>query len=500
MIRAMLALLVLFLGGVAYASTSGPVVGTREGPVRGSAGDGIELFRGIPYARPPVGVLRWRPPAPVTPRTEVLDATLPPAVCPQVTSGPILGIPLPAQSEDCLTLSIWRPSGVKQAPVVVWIHGGSLVSGTGDFALTAGTAFAKAGILVVGVNYRLGYLGFFAHPAFGRSDHALANFGLADQQAALRWVRNNIAAFGGDPRKVTLIGESAGARAVLAHMTSRGSDGLFQRAIVQSAFHMRDLPNLDRARTAGAAAAEKFAKPGANLNALQSVPFERIVASQPKHILDEPAFGLAVDRVTLDELPHRRFLGGGEAQVPLMIGYNSEEATLMPSLGLDPSALATRLKNRYPTLTPAGPLEAAGREFFQAAWFAAPARMIARAHSRTAPTYLYRFDYRLQALEAKRIGLGHGEELPLVFGSLDAVPGLAAIASPRDRAVSRIAIACWINFIRSGNPTGGECPDWPSYRAHDDKLLQLGPVSRVVSVPDAAWLDRLERNNVLGDR
>ena len=228
-----------------------PVVYAPAGAVRGIAKDGLRVFRGIPYAAPPVGPARWRPPAPMAPWSGVRDALDfgPACTQPGYRPGSIYKTDFNLQSEDCLTLNIWAPEDARGAPVFVWIHGGSLVRGASSEAMYDGAKLAELGLVVVSINYRLGIFGYLAHPQLSAEspDGISGNYGLLDQIAALRWVRRNIAAFGGDPANVTLAGQSAGALSVLYLMASPLARGLFARAIAQSAY-MISTPELKEAR------------------------------------------------------------------------------------------------------------------------------------------------------------------------------------------------------------------------------------------------------------
>ncbi|MBU3751733.1 MAG: carboxylesterase family protein, partial [Mycobacterium sp.] len=231
---ALLVLTVLAGCGTASPPVAADLVGTANGPVRGVAADGYRVFEGIPYAAAPVGPLRWQPPQPPVRWTSPRDATKPGLRCIQDTRvDPDFGLPT---NEDCLNLTVWTPAGATpqaRRPVMVWIHGGGFLNGSSDI-YRARRLVTRGDIVVVTVNYRLGALGFLAHPALAGPDGAVGNYGLADQQAALRWVRDNVAAFGGDPEQVTIAGESAGAMSVCDHLVAPESAGLFRAAIMQS--------------------------------------------------------------------------------------------------------------------------------------------------------------------------------------------------------------------------------------------------------------------------
>ncbi len=237
-----------------------PLVAAPAGQVRGKRRGGLNVFRGIPFALAPVGERRWKPPSPVPPWKNVLDATEfgPACIQPRRSPGSIYAEPLAAVDEDCLSLNIWTPGDAKDAPVFIWIHGGSLIWGASSEPLYDGTKLAERGLVVVSVNYRLGVFGYLAHPELSAEspDGVSGNYGLLDQIAALRWVRDNIAAFGGDPANVTIAGESAGALSVMYLMAAPSARGLFARAIAQSGY-MISTPHL-RERRYGERPAEEI--------------------------------------------------------------------------------------------------------------------------------------------------------------------------------------------------------------------------------------------------
>lgn len=235
-------------------------------------------------------------------------------------------------------------------------------------------------------------------------------------------------------------------------------------------------------------------------SALRALPVTRLLAVQPRRPLGEPGLGFVADGVTLNEGALMAIRGGRGSAVPLLIGFNSDEATLVPALGLDARDLGDTFARRHPSLAAriGGSGADLGQHAFQLGWFEAPTRVVARAQAQRAPVWLYRFDYVYQARDTGRRGLGHGEELPLVFASLDTVPPLHAVATARDRRMAGIAVACWANFARTGNPDGGECPPWPRYDATGDRLMRFGSGPRVERTPEAALLDAIERDEALG--
>ncbi|MFQ5460695.1 MAG: carboxylesterase/lipase family protein, partial [Anaerolineae bacterium] len=328
----------------------GVAVDTAEGPVVGVAGDAATAWKGIPFAAPPVGGLRWRPPAPALHRSSPLDATAFGPACPQSTAFEIPGLPTPPAgnrgAEDCLQLNIWAPNSRPDGlAVMFWIHGGGMIQGSGtDAPYDGATLAASENVVVVTTNYRLGALGFLAHSAFmgEQSDHPGAgNYGLLDQIAALRWVKANIAGFGGDPGRVTIFGESAGGVSVCALLAAPAAAGLFQRGIMESGNCSPRLPSLDPATHPGPPAlrqGDRFAEAIGCAEAadvatcLRAQPVDKILATLPGEIgvLNPTAevYGPIVDGTLLAETPGEAIAAGHEQGVPFILGANADEATI----------------------------------------------------------------------------------------------------------------------------------------------------------------------------
>jgi para-nitrobenzyl esterase len=443
------------LGGAALAQTTpvqidgGLVSGVAQGPAL--------VYLGIPYAAPPVGPLRWKPPHAPAPWTGVRAAISPGPACPQpLTPGrPNLGGYDGPTSEDCLTLNVTAPKGATKAPVMVWIYGGGDIAGSKDLPSTDGRNFARDGVILVAMNYRLGALGFFAHPALtaeAAKGAPLANYGLMDQAAALRWVRKNIAAFGGDPDNVTLFGESAGGEDALALMTIPTARGLFQKVIVQSGTDARSNP-LAKAEDGGLGVAQRagLSGPSVTADALRALSADALV----KAGLGEGVGGLTVDGGLMEEPVADAFRRGDEAKVPLMIGWDSNEASLM-RLFTTPAGwilhLAPAVRAAYGDEDEANLV----RESFNDAVMAAPARWFAQRQAAwRAPAWLYYFDYVPERQRAERPGTNHASEIPFVFDSIDAIPGRGALASPSERALTALTHACWVAFAKTGAPACG---------------------------------------------
>ncbi len=462
-------------------------VKTRAGVLEGTTvADGrVRVFKGIPYAAPPVGPLRWRAPEPVAPWTGVRKADGFGAQCHQP---PIFGdivFDRPA-SEDCLYLNLWTPAQGADAklPVMVWIHGGGYQAGASHEPRHDGVSLASRGVVLVTINYRLGVFGFFAHPALSADDPrgSSGNYGLLDMIAALRWVRDNIAAFGGDPGNVTIFGESAGSFAVSTLMAAPGARGLFHKVIGESGAPFG--PTLALApRTAIEGNGEKF---GAALGAttaaaLRGRSAEEIVATAAKW---QPWFSPSIDGVVLTESVAATFAAGRQAPVPLLAGWNADEGRAGVVLGnARPTAAsfaettrkrfgpaADRLLQVYPAGSDAEALESAaalaGDLFIgYGTW------KWVEAHQATgkAPVYRYLFSRKIpvpaghtqngKPATADDIGARHAGEIEYVFGTLDSVKGVTW--TPADRTLSDAIGRYWTNFARTGDPNGEGLPTWP---------------------------------------
>lgn len=437
----------------------------------------VASFKGLAYTAPPVGALRWRAPQPTTESSEMRTA--------YDYGAPCLQPSLQDASEDCLTLNVFRPFGVDGPfPVMVFIHGGGFVSGTANDPLFDGAKLAQAGLIVVTVNYRLGALGWLVHPAL--SDGG-GNYGLMDQIAALHWVHDNIAAFGGDPGNVTLFGSGAGATSVALLMLSAQSRDLFQKAILQSVPARARLRSVQEAEAIGRQFVAALG-PEADLRAAEP---RRVLAAEQQLLETSPrSFAPMMDGRLVTEDLAPGFTAGRQGRIPLIIGANDDETGLdneidvkkeLASSGI-PSA---ELRKLYPGLARASDLAA---RFYTDKVFSEPVRLLARLHVASgAPTFRYRFAYVPEARRANPEA-GHGRELQFIFGA-EGVPG-AGILSRRDRAVASRMRAYWINFARSGDPNGPDLPRWDA--AGGDRLLLITN-DRIASEDDplAERLDRL---------
>ena len=461
---------------VGGAAAESPKITVDSGILVGTAYGKVLSFKGVPYAAAPVGALRWEPPAkaPTWSGERKADAYGP--ICPQpmnADGSPNEGGASGPVSEDCLFLNVWAPRGAKHAPVMVWLHGGGNTEGAGSLGAYDGSAFVRDGVVLVSLNYRLGALGFFAHPALTRAAHPgdpLVGYGNMDQIAALQWVQRNIAAFGGDPANVTLFGESAGGIDTLILMASPMAKGLFAKAIVESGAGWAPPRTMARAEAQGQRIAVKAGAPAdATVEQLRAAPVSALVNGNE---VDD--FSPAIDGRLLTESVSQAFAAGHAANVPLLIGTNSYEASLMTSMKLSPAAVLG--------FTPASLRSVYGEESTDSAraaaiftdyFMGAPGRWI--ASRATGPAYLYHFAYVLDMQRGKMPGAGHDTEIPFVFDSWSTLGPLGAglNLSAGDRTMTRLVHSCWVAFARSGTPKCEGAAPWPRYRADTDTLMDF---------------------------
>lgn len=453
------------------------VVHTAAGAVRGTVAADHRQFAGVPYAAPPIGPLRWQPPAPANAWTGLRDATRPGPRCIQDTSN---DLDRRATSEDCLNLNVWTPppSG-ELRPVIVWIHGGAFLNGSGD-VYNARRLTSRGDIIVVTINYRLGALGFLAHPALGPPGD-VGNYGLADQQAALRWVRDNIAGFGGDPDKVTIAGESAGGISVCDHLVAPGSEGLFRAAIMQSApcQLQDDLPTAQNTSLEYAAEAG-CPEPGAAAQCLRALPADKLQrALVYRHLGTEVLSGPVTGTATLPVDPVTGFADGRAARAPVLIGSTADEFNLFAALRLMngrpmdaadyPELLAEAfgpdagaIADRYPPDRFGGSVPLAYSAAVTDGDFACAADRFADAITKAEPVFAYEFsDRNAPAPEPFGeapipVGASHSLELRYLFDIGGAPPLNAA-----QQRLSEEMIGYWSRFVGTGSPNVAGQPDWP---------------------------------------
>ncbi len=467
-----------------------------SGPVSGRLENGIRSFLGIPYAAPPVGELRWKEPQPVQPWKEVRPCLDFGPSCPQVREDWTGELDVGRTDEDCLYLNVWTPaeSPDDRLPVMVWIHGGAFKSGSGSLPIYDGAGLASRGVVVVTFNYRLGPFGFLAHPLLSaESPHGVSgNYGLLDQVAALEWVRRNIAAFGGDPEKVTVFGESAGGMSILYLMTSPLAEGLFQRAIVESGplmdlgLPVSRVPTLREAEKTGREISRKLGCDQAEdeLAALRSIPPERLLeaAASDNPFMSPINLSPNIDGYLLPVSPLEAFASGEAAHVPLLTGINADEGTLFaPDITPEQysmmlpflyGGLATEVAGRYPAQRPDEVKPALNRLITELG-FAASARFTAECLSTGGtPVFLYHFTRATADPRLRELGSFHGLEIMYVFGTLGRV-SLSGLGE-EDFRLSQAMMAYWTAFARSGDPNSEGLPRWPSYLGSESPYLELG--------------------------
>ncbi len=481
MLRIGAILAALLAGGAASAE---PVRAQIEtGALVGDGNDRANVFRNIPFAAPPVGDLRWAPPQAAKPWAGERDATKNGPSCPQPMNAndtPNGGGANGPTDEDCLQLNVFAPKAAKKAPVMVWIHGGAHRLGAGW--IYDGSNFARDGVVVVSINYRLGPLGYFAHPALtsaaGRAP--TGNFGLMDQIAALQWVQRNVAAFGGDPKNVTVFGESAGGMSILALMATPSARGLYHKAIVQSGGGWFPPVSLKQAEQIGAAAVAKLgADPAAQAADLRRIPVDLLVPMAGN-------YGPFVDGKLMTESPSQASARGTLDDVPLIIGANNREDSLMGPgpLPRDRLQVTAAMRSTYQGL---GSDEAIARAAFTDRLMVGPARWVAANAAKGKPAWLYHFTYVATRMRPAIKGAAHADEIPYVWEYWGRRTPMSVV-SAEDRAVATLMHACWVAFAKTGAPKCGK-EAWPKYDPKKDQLMEFGATSGVREGLRKAQLD-----------
>ncbi|MBV8160975.1 MAG: carboxylesterase/lipase family protein [Acidimicrobiia bacterium] len=483
------------------------IVETTHGSVQGRVKDGICDFRGIPYAAPPVGELRFRPPQPARPWTGVRDATRFGPMAPQNQGAMerLLGAPPQAMDEDCLTLNIWTPAcDDARRPVMVWIHGGAFLFGTGATPWYNGRSFARDDVVLVTINYRLGAFGFLHIDGQG-------NNGILDQVAALEWVRDNIAVFGGDPGNVTAFGESAGAMSVGTLLGLPAAKGLFVKAIPESGAAHGARPAEQAERVTTTFLAELGVEPGPDaVEGLRALPTQSLLDAQANVVERQLAGGLAftpvIDGVVLPERPIEAIGKGQASGVSVLTGTTRDEWRLFTMLDpgvsqLDDDAVARRVAAFVTDKSRAGAVVAHYRqsrpdastadlwgELGTDAVFRLPAIRLAEAQSALGnDVYMYRFDYATPVFGGV-LGSCHALEIPFVFDSLGGT-GVELFVGPVSDEMRELAArihAAWVAFGRTGHPAAPGLPEWPRYTADRRATMLLDFEPRVVDDPGAA--------------
>jgi para-nitrobenzyl esterase len=500
-------LVILLAGALPLCAALKKPVKTETGAVLGVTANGssVTSFKGIPYAAPPVGDLRWKEPQPPAPWKDIRNADKFSPGCPQPKSGPFgpwsaeyiaLSAIEGGASEDCLYLNVWTAASKagEKRPVFVWIHGGGFMSGSGDVPVYDGEGLASKGLVMVTINYRLGVLGFLAHPDLTKESprHASGNYALMDMIAALEWVRKNIAGFGGDPGNVTIAGQSAGAFAVNYLVASPLAKGLFQRAIAESGGAFMPAQSLKDAEAAGVKIAEK--EGAKTIAEMRAKPITQLVKGFGQGGMMPPI----IDGWVIPADVHSLFAEGRQNDVPVLTGWNDGDSVM---LGPPPTAEKFREQARknygdlagdflkvFPASTDqeaAASARAASRDQM----FAWQSREWARMQNKSGKSkiYLYVFDRTAPgAPEQVKYGAFHSGEIAYALNTLDM---WKRPWEPADRKLSGQMSGHWVNFARTGNPNGAGLPEWPAYSPADERLLKLGEAVEAIAMPYKAELD-----------
>jgi para-nitrobenzyl esterase len=493
----------LFMSTLASIALAGDRVETASGTVEGTTGPtGIRVFKGIPFAEPPTGDLRWRPPQPVKRWDGVKQVqTFAPAPVQNPGLANFMGIPANF-SEDCLYLNVWAPpkSAGARLPVMVWIYGGGFTAGATGAPVYDGTHLAEMGVVVVSVAYRVGPLGFLAHPALSREGGGVSgNYGLRDQIAGLQWVRDNIAAFGGDPKRVTIFGESAGGISVSMLAASPAAKGLFQRAISQSGGSFaparfgqeggQTVPPLAVAEAEG----ERYLKALGvrDIAAARAIPAADLLKVRAR-------FWPVFDGEVLPGDQYELYQAGRFNDTPVLIGTNSDEGAMFVQPGVTTESFVAQIRGAYgeraeailgayPHATKDEALKSS-RDIFRESVFAWHTWAWARLQSEKGKgkAYVYYFDHRTPQSPA---GANHGAEIAYVFGNLGA---RGRDPRPEDVAMSELMRAYWVNFARTGDPNGFGLTEWPSFTATMEHVMYFDASPGSRPTPNARQLEALD--------
>jgi para-nitrobenzyl esterase len=444
---------------------NGPTVKVEQGKVQGLVSDGVAVFKGLPFAAPPVGPLRWQEPKPAAKWSGVRPANAFSATC--------------AQKEDCLYLNIYEPADAKKGanlPVMLWIHGGAFIFGSGS--VYDGSQFAKQGVIVVTMNYRLGRAGWFAHPALTAENPKglLGNYGLMDQIASLKWVKDNIKEFGGDTKNVTIFGESAGAISVNYLMLAPQASGLFSKALSESGFGRLAASPIATMEQGGLAFAEKAGVQGtdaAAAKAMRGISWADLMANPPAIGAPGQILPMA-DGKLITGSAAAGFQQGMEARVPYLLGGNSDEASLTRR-GLNAAERLDSIRqNRAAFLAAYDPDGTGNADRIMArlitdSSISEPDRDLARLHAQHgSPTYVYHFSYTPAAQRSTLFGLAHGGELAYVFNT----PRGAGF-DEEGKAVATAANKYWAEFAKSGDPDSAGGPMWPKFDAGQEYVMEF---------------------------
>lgn len=503
-----------------HAVIASEVIQIHSGKVEGVQQGGVVAYKGIPFAKPPVGALRWRDPQPVDTWQGTFDASQYGHDCMQLPF-PSDAAPLGTEpAEDCLVTNVWKPTHAKvgdKLPVMVWIYGGGFVNGGSSPEVYSGHQFAKQDIVSVSFNYRVGRFGFFAHPALSaeNKDSALGNYGFMDQIAALKWVKENIAQFGGDPDHVTLVGESAGGFSIHSLLTSPMAKDLFNQAIIQSGGGRIGIGQryIDKANGLGQSSAESigvdFAKrfningtDSDALDKLRALPAEDIVSGLNMATMGDPTYsGPMIDGKLVVDDPQAFYDKGMALDMSLMVGTTDAEIGFPPQVKTMQEALApfgdanfAKAEEAYTggkNIAPQAVAQALSSDLLMVE----PGRYVLRqAVKQGNQVYAYRFGYVADSFKKEWPGAFHATDIPYAFDTVEAKYGKELTKA--DAAMGKLTNQYWVNFIKSGNPNGKGLPTWTTYETAKDNILmfdnQGAEATRMINDPWQARLDLVE--------
>jgi para-nitrobenzyl esterase len=505
--RAIRRTLCLSVIGIAFASQALAAVTdpvrVEQGQLAGASGRSpdVRVYRGVPFAAPPVGDLRWKPPQPAAPWQGVRQATQLGNACmqPPLPSNGLYGSAPPPLGEDCLDLNIWTPakSADDHLPVMVWIHGGGFEHGTGGAIGYDGENLARKGAVVVTINYRLGIFGLLALPEFAAESphHAAGNYALMDQIAALQWVQRNIAAFGGDPGRVTIFGESAGSVSVNILMASPLARGLFARAIGESGGSFGPMPSLADAEKRGEHLASALGATHDILQTLRAKSADDLIKADSGDDVDP-----IVDGWVLPQSVYAIFAENKQNDVPLIVGNNADEGTIFPPPNgvVTPDEFTANARNRYGTFSdaflkaypPGSSTDDATAAFFASlrdGQFGWEMRIWARMSTETGHRRAYRYYFTRvpPGRTSERLGAFHGSEIAYVFENFP----YRVFYQDADKKLGELIAGYWVNFARTGDPNFAGAPAWPDYDASKDNVIVLDDPVSVRSDVNAKGLD-----------
>ncbi|MBD3291418.1 MAG: carboxylesterase family protein [Armatimonadia bacterium] len=492
---------------VAIEVDGGRIVGTL------TADGEVGVWKGVPYAAPPVGELRWRPPQPMEPWAGVRECTEFGPACPQPDSINPVGGEVGARDEDCLFLNVWAPAETdRPLPVMVWVHGGGCTTGAGSMSIYNGEQLARAGVVLITINYRLGPLGYLAHPLLSAESNrnVSGNYGMLDQIYALQWVQDNITAFGGDPDCVTIFGESAGGLSVARLLISPLSEGLFHRAIMQSGaargrnrYLREDTGTMPSMESVGETLFEALgvaddADPVASARAVDAHTIIETANPQLGLIGDGTKYGPVVDGWAVPDPADEMFADGRFHDVPIIAGANADDGSIFATFARKLGPRAYEMLVRRMAGEQAGDLlrlipaqtrrnvPQAVTDLMTIGSFAAPARSVVKSvNDNGGDAWLYHFTRAPEVGSAKKFGAFHGLEIAYIFG----VGKVERMLGETDRALSEAMRATWVRFAETGDPNGEGIPRWPQWSAETEACIYFG---EEITTGRAPWVEACE--------